>query len=63
MNTLWVWVLVIGVGSSNSSSVISQPIVDLEYCQQLQTSLRVVNVNIDRDRSSQCVQIKVMVSK
>ncbi len=63
MNTLLVWVLVIGVGSSSSSNVITQPMADLESCQRLQTSLRVVNVNVDRDRSSQCVQIKVMVSK
>lgn len=63
MNTLLVWVLVIGVGSSSSSNAISLPMADLESCQRIQTALRVVNVNVSRDRSSQCVQIKVMVSK
>lgn len=61
MSIVLVWILVIGAFSDHSSNVMSPPMADLESCQLVQASLKVVNRL--GNRPSQCVQIKMVVSK
>jgi len=56
MNTVVLaWVLVVGAYGSNSTSIISPLVADLASCERMQQALR-----NGRDRSSQCVEIKVL---
>lgn len=61
MSIVLVWILVIGTLGDHSSNVMSPPMADLESCQRVQAGLKVVNRL--SNRSSQCVQIKMVVSK
>ena len=55
MNTVvLVWVLVVGAGHY-SDFVISPMVADLASCERMQQAVRVGN-----ERSSQCVEIKVL---
>jgi hypothetical protein len=56
MNTIILaWVLVVGAHGDNTPPIISPLVADLASCERMQQAVR-----IGRDRSSQCVEIKVL---
>lgn len=62
MNTILVWVL-ITVGGYNSNQVVySPPILDLATCQFLQKNVAAIVDTVSKLRS-QCVPIRMVVTK
>lgn len=60
MNTVvLVWVLVVGAAHPYSAPVISPMVADLASCERMQQAMQKA-VRVGGERSSQCVEIKVL---
>ena len=58
MYIIYSWVLVIGAYGGGSSPIISQPVADLASCERMQKA-----INLGSARTSQCVEVKMVVAK